>query len=1223
MKGINQHRILHSVAEALVPGPTLIDGRTEQDWLRFLSEFATLINFYDQDNSMGGNWEPFILKDPVFLMAAISGTNFAKLYTLYLHACHKLEQLLLLPQRKKDLAISFNLLFDQLIGIFAKIRQWFHYMQQSLAHYPLKTYVEKQIRTTFASELQGVLALREALFAGQLIVGLNPVDPLLIEKFETYEARIWKEGEFKGTYWELLGLVHPIKENTPTAIFKSLTYVGEALFNFLEVVIKQAHTEFNRLKVLKSSFPDTTLLRTFINLLRIQQAQLNQIADKHLNFYYRDILRQSERRAVADRAYLIASLASKETTFSLPTGTLFDAGLDSAKQPIVFESTETVVLNPAAIPMAYTLSRSAAPNDLSYLQLQTITDPGVVKQDADGQTLCWPTLGSHEANPAIQQSLGIAFASPMLLLREGTRTLKLTFTYTGTPDLNMLRTAKCYLSTLSDWLLVSADFQLEETSTALTMVAMLTLQDTDPAIEAFLVNPDGLESTWPMFKLVFDQVTDAQIAPPVVHALQIEVEVANMETFQLYNDYGTLSTKVAYPPFGPSPANDSNFIIGSNEIFSKPVTSLTMQLNWATLPPDFADYYQAYNLYLNDQLKMSKPAASSWWQKIFGKKNNTPTAPEYQTEPYNNSCFVVDFQLLEEKNWMPLVFDTLSTETTTSTADTTDESLNLLFVSDNGELTSISAYASTADLLLAGDPSLQQQPLKFTETSTEGFIKIALKGPVYGFGSAVYPNVVSAVSLYNSQIMYNKEDLPFADAAQLPFTPKLKSFGASYKASIQYTFDQQSEASTYPIQVFLYTAFTHYVVYDNQNQPAAQKYTIGDPENTGSEPLGIPLYATYAYDGFLYLAVDSLVPASSFNLFFELSRKYSLGGPMVTDVRYYYLGTEGWAPLVVAADGTNNLSSSGIVSLNIPANITTTSNLMPMGNYWLAIVANAIELVAATVLLSTNGIPIQRTGLLTSDTDIVPCIAANTINKTKKTLPKISVIKQPFPSFGGRAAEGTRAMARRVSNRIKTKDRVVTAADYVSLAKQEFKDIYDALVIYDLLEKTTNVYVVKLVDNWMVPQAFLPMVSIDEEKQLQSFLQERTSAFSQVRVLNPDFQSVSVTVVITIQIGYEFSSVREGLIQALNIYLSPWIKDPGQQVEIYEEITDVQVAAFIRTLNGVADVESVFFKTWMYHPLDQGIPPTAVLQPMVKRLQPSALFISSLAHQVSLNPVML
>ncbi|WP_316821917.1 hypothetical protein [Pedobacter gandavensis] len=1207
MKFVNQHSLLNSLYDALTPDAALIDGRTEEDWLRFLSEFATLINFYDLDNSLNGSWEPFLLKDPVFLMAAISGANYTKMYALYLNTCYKLEQLLGIGGGNEDLAHSFNQLFDQLINNFLKIKQWYNYMANSKVDYPLKTYVATQIRTTFGNELQAILSLRKELFRSGLIVGFASVDPAVLEEFSGYKSRIWREGAYSGHYWELLGLTS-IKDNSINDIFKALSHVAEALFNFLKVIITQAKIEYSRLLKLKSSFPDTTLLRSFIHLLKVQQAQLNGIADHHLRFYYRDVLMQTERKAVADRAYLVATLTAKDALVSLPVATLFDAGLDAERHPILFESTEEVVLNPAAIPMAYTLSRVPASNELSILQLLSISDPGVLQKDEEGKIMSWNTMGSHEPDPAAQKPLGIAFASPMLLLREGTRNIKICLNYTGTVNLNMIQGAQCYLSTTTDWLEVTAELTLEETTDLSGIIITIALKSTDPAIERFLEHPDGIDSSWPMFKLIFNQVTEPKVAVPVLQAMKIEVSVTDMETFQLYNDYGALSSKVSYPLFGPTPEKGSNFILGSNEIFSKPVESLNIELNWATLPqpPDFSIYYQAYNLYLNKGLTVTKTPDSCWLKNIFSNKNTEVPATDIVNKPYNNTCFVVDFQVLDEKNWESVAFDS-----------------NLLFSPDGEGLSSQSTYSSNAIPLNACDPFLQNQPMKFTETSTGGFLKMELTGPDYGFGTTIYPNVVSAVTLCNSQILYNNEDQPFFEQAQLPYTPKLKSFTGCYAASAQYVFNQETglvdTIDSYPVQAFLYTPFTNYLVYDNLNEVPAQKDTIGDSGSVISDASGIPLYASFNYDGFLYLAIDNLIPASSFNIYFELARTHVSGNVELPQVEYYYLGNEGWAALAVLSDGTHNLSSSGIVSLNIPADISLESSLMPKGCYWIAIVANDISHVAATVLLSTNGISVQRA---TADPDMAaqPNIPAGTITRTKMPFSKISSIIQPFPSFGKRAAEDFRTMNRRVSHRLKTKDRAVSATDYVVLIKQGFEVVFDAVVNFNPLQKTTNVYVVKSVDHWTVAHAFIPMLSVDEEAQIKLFLQKRTSAFSLLRVMNPEFQKVVVYATISIQPGYEFSLVQQQVMQALNIYLSPWIRDPGLQVTIYEDISDVQIASFIKTIEGVEAVERVCFKTWMYHSDFTEIPENLEAIPLVTPLIKSALFISNMIHEISLNP---
>ena len=90
---IDQNSAINSLNEALVPSPYLIDERTEQDWLYFLTEFSKLINFYNDSNTIDGNWSPFLLKDPVFLMVSISKTNYKSLHSDYKNSCAEIQRL--------------------------------------------------------------------------------------------------------------------------------------------------------------------------------------------------------------------------------------------------------------------------------------------------------------------------------------------------------------------------------------------------------------------------------------------------------------------------------------------------------------------------------------------------------------------------------------------------------------------------------------------------------------------------------------------------------------------------------------------------------------------------------------------------------------------------------------------------------------------------------------------------------------------------------------------------------------------------------------------------------------------------------------------------------------------------------------------------------------------------------------------------------------------------
>ena len=94
MNVIDQNSAAAALEKALVPGPSLIDGRTETERLSFLCEFASLINFYDNTNRLNGNWQPFLLKDPVFLLASISKTDYREEHQLFVKTCANLQALI-------------------------------------------------------------------------------------------------------------------------------------------------------------------------------------------------------------------------------------------------------------------------------------------------------------------------------------------------------------------------------------------------------------------------------------------------------------------------------------------------------------------------------------------------------------------------------------------------------------------------------------------------------------------------------------------------------------------------------------------------------------------------------------------------------------------------------------------------------------------------------------------------------------------------------------------------------------------------------------------------------------------------------------------------------------------------------------------------------------------------------------------------------------------------
>ena len=1274
MNAIDQYKITQSWKQSLVPAPALIDSRTEQDRLNFLCNYASLINFYDSNNQLKGNWEPFLIKDPVFLLAHIAKTRSTAMHSHYLNTCTTLDRLTQ-PKPPKhpdnyqmDLDSAFNVLFAGLTDVFVHIKRWIYFMQMTNDEYDLKTYIIYQTKTNFSQYYWALTSLQQGMYMASVTKGIDPVDHYRFYFFDTYEEKIWKENKGNNPYWKILDLENPLKENTSAGIYHAIKNAGDKLFAFFHMLVKNADTEFELLKSKKSKYPDTTLLRAFVHLLKQHQDQLNGISQKHLQFYYKDVLKQAGKPAVPDNVYLCSKLAKPVSTFSLPAGTVFSAGLDAQKKPILFSTTATVDLNPATITGGYTLSKSARPGAHEPFYLKNIPAAGAIQKDKTGKIQSWATFGG---SAALQQTVikpGIAFASPLLFLQEGIRDISLSVTFLNQVDPASMPAVKYFLSTLGGWLEVT-DRIVSSKYTDYGLNAEIKLIATDLPVQAFQkINPDGIDSPWPLLKLEFDAFEDTA-HPPIINGLTITVNVDGMNTFQLFNDYGSLSTKTPFQLFGPGPMVNSNFIIGSNEIFSKPFNSLVIELNWDQLPTDFAVYYERYNTYIDHPVPpLPKPASpplrsiptppppprGCWLWRFIKSWFCTPVVIADEPTPFNDECFTVNFSLLQDAAWQELLMTRYiknplvvsNNQFIPNPANSPDPQpagtdvglfVPVFDLDENGHwadacLSSSSIFGYPPDPKVtgpaeAGDPGLQNTVLKFTDSSSSGFIRMTLSGPEsYGFGSGMYADVVSCIALTNAMAMSNKLcPPPFSTPAKPPFVPKLANFTGYYGATCTYEFPAGANPETYPLQCFLYTPFNNYLVYDNSKpvnvipKPVKYNYIVADPDTTSTATNGIPLFDPFNYDGYLFLQMDDLLPASSFNIYFDLSRSYK-SKPATKDIGYFYVSKTGWKKLPLLADGTNKFSCSGIITVAVPDDIANDAPVMPGSSYWVCIaVLDPAASFSQTVFFQTNGFMANRCSSISSLDTTTPKLAANIISKPQTAIPQVAATVQPFASFGGEAAETYTDMNRRISSRMLTKDRVVFAADYTTLITQRFGDIYFAKAVFDSKTENTGAYVVRGYADWTDPNAFLPLVSLCLEEKITRYLAQKASAFANITVSNFSIQYVKVFANIILAAGAEPTDMEQTINQALNIFLSPWISSNAQQVIIGQPISGAMVANLLKNITGVLSVEQVHFQSWGLNakiPSKWSVIGKLTGEPSVAPASATALLVSCMDHHI-------
>jgi hypothetical protein len=1243
MNQFDQHNAILSLEQALVPTAGLIDSRTEADNLRLLVDFASLFNFYDQTNKINGNWSPFLLKDPVFLVASIAKTSFKKAYSLFINTCLQLEVALNKEINNTFITNAFNQLFDQLTYVFQTIERWTHYSQESSIEYNLKTYIVTNVKNTYSLILWSLLDLRQQLFnygkTPDITVNIPKIKNINKYAFEKYDKKIWKTNKGELPYWTVLGLpTSPcndaadeqcfyISELTQKQLFTALYSTGKKVFAFYSNCISHAETELETVQNVPGSFPDTILLRTFTSLLKTYQSQMNSLSEKHLKFYYGDILKQLPKTVSPDTVFACSNLAKKTANFQLLKNTVFMAGLDAEKQAILFETTTNVWLNPAKIANAYTLFQKTVHTYHSEFYLQKLPPVNVIAKDEAGTVKTWKTFGSQPNSDIKPNKMAIAFGSPLFYLTAATsRVITLDFTLSSSTFTDILQEkTKFYLSTEKAWFEIpgsqvvrkftTQSFKLPMTIDR-TLSMTITLYPTDPVIAAFTKNPDGYTCDWPLFKMQFSEFEDLA-NPPKIKKLEINIAVKGMQNFALYNDFGQLNAKKPFQPLGPSPKVDQSFMIGSAEIFSKPFNDVKIHLTWNTFTDtfDFATYYCQYNNYLKglynesvtsttDQTPVICPTTvtditsseakttsetaleitsktssekTSFFGRLLGGKSKKNTADVTTSEDngtalqFTNGAFKVSFDFLENGLWKSI-----------ENAATDQELFTVNDVLAPERTYDFSSFTTPQKYI---DPTLQQTPLVLTDKSTTGFLKMQLTAPSVGFGTAEYPNVVGAIALYNAGVIAVKIKKPTSTLVMiqppnLPFIPTVSLFSGDYNAAASYDFSKNDE--TYPLECFYNTPFENYKVFDTANteEKITTKYTTfgSSPERDKSGTIipltALPLVPTFSSKGQLFLELEDVIAPAKVSFYFELARTYTERTVPTNKVTYSYLSTDGWKTLTSIADGTNSFTCSGIITINIPSDITTDHETISGTNFWIAIgAATNPDNFPQTSFLKTNGITLQRILPSNDLSTVTPQIKANIITSPKTAIPEISATVQPFASFGGKVAETNQQMNSRASARLKTKDRLSTAEDYFNVIRLQFPEAYYSKTIYRAKKATT--YVLKRVSDVTETNAFMPLLDECNELEIQSYIQERVSPFVNVAVKNFNLNYVTIIADIMINNDQDVTTVAKEINNGINIFLAPWITSAQSQITIDTGLNTAQLVSFITSYDSILEVKSI------------------------------------------------
>ena len=296
-----------------------------------------------------------------------------------------------------------------------------------------------------------------------------------------------------------------------------------------------------------------------------------------LDFYFSGYLDANARRGSARPRVHQPSTFKDSKGLLLAEGTLFSAGVDSNKQPIQFETLKGVLGSWVHYKCPTPLAHPTLVIQMGYRPcFKQVANPSKIP-DSSAKTLpSWSPFGASNDPDAVRESLGFAFASPYLFLPGRTAHRYSYFYFQGQTDLSFLDGAQMYLSSSGGWVSITEFLQDPPFFQRLRPIRLPHF-----FLDARFLYCTPLERQRKACKVIglflrwFLAIYPNRFPTDFIK-VTIETDVDAIKNFQLYNDFGFLSTKVPFELFGPTPSNQANFIMGSQEIFSK----ISVPKNW-------------------------------------------------------------------------------------------------------------------------------------------------------------------------------------------------------------------------------------------------------------------------------------------------------------------------------------------------------------------------------------------------------------------------------------------------------------------------------------------------------------------------------------------------------------------------------------------------------------------------------------------------------------------
>lgn len=1168
---------------ALHPGYFKIDERTLADLLIFAEQYAGYVHAdgYEDgpETAMPETWKAFLAQDISILLAKIYGGK-PRAATPWSVRGDRLKPLARMGQKLTGALAFMALLQDTL--------PYTHHAKRDNDN-PRITY--------FFEQLEAVQHAAADVLIGCERAGIVIDDERLLT-------------------WIQLRNAYPYEFLTEQ---ERMTVLDAALDNFLAFAASIKHTAKTlfeeSLQHNDHHNPAVAMLISFLKLYEHAQADLNRITEKHLDYFFKTVLQQQPRPPAPDQVHVCFKLSDHVDSCLIKKGTLFKAGLDEDGLDYLYEAEDYVKLNKTqvtALASCFVSRKEEIGVEPHYEFISALYKSAMLFSEAGGfdfsaSTHPFPAFGEEQYDirqKTMERSeIGFAISSPVLLLREGTRTVDLTLQF----NLKSMTSLVAFFERYAEDENLSADgvfhrvfagaFAIELT-TAVGWYRMadykvlppqwgsgkvmlsFTLPMGGPAIipaEGEAWPPEELaryDTPWPVMKisLVDDRSMYAYsyLKHLILQEVDIQVDVKGVKNLEVYNDLGKLETSTPFFPFGPIPVPGSSFVVGYDELYKKNIRDVSLEITWHNLPTHAGGLKAYYS--------------------------------DYDTE-IDNDSFVVGITGLSDFEFYPKRADQVQTFPLYTTAAVNRDQSTARPVALHTVIDGIDVNA------LRMNAQLDREPLQpFDNTTKSGYLKVELLAPAIGFGHQEYATIMPVRMM--KQAKTGDVRLP-----NPPFAPQMKSLSLHYTGATKISFHKLATTKADPrAQEKIY-----------QLQPFGIRTIFKD-----RAPIVDGLLPQYGHNGYFFIGLDHVVPGEAVTFYFALDKSVVVDHETIKpQLSWFFVSNDTWIPFdprAIIYDTTKNFVTSGIVMLTMPASMTNNNTILPADHYWIIVgLKGDTRLTGMVKGVYTQALQLRwkphTEGALWQDN-----IPADTIHEMALARSEIAAVFQPMPSFGGRPAEAVYDFYTRVSERLTHKNRGVTPWDIERLVLEKFPVVRQVKCVSpaDQPDFVASGKIVLVVVPRLTGQgAFtLPRFSTDELENIQQYVQKQVSPFVQVSVMNPVYEEVKVTanIVLTEDTGHEGN--EDNLHRDIRSFICPWHDQPHEDMVFggwmnLDEFSDFLMSRpYVRSLSGVSIV------IVHYHHKDYSLSDSVATTELDKTLyagSPWSVLIPMRVHQLTVE----